>query len=356
MKNRSKSPLIFTRGLYYTGSSAGSEKILSQIDEFAAAGINTVVFDAKDVTGYVNYNSHVPDVVELKTASRYSIDDVDKLIRELKSRNIYVIARVACFRDQLVARAQPEWAIHSRRTGKIWHEGEGEIWCDPSNREMQDYNLQIAIELAEKGVDEVQFDYIRFPTAKDIDDARFAWSAGVTSNEHCIEQFLERAYKEISSRNVNFSIDVFGIVAWGHERDIRVTGQRIELLSKWCDVISPMLYPSHFSDNFDGYAKPGDNPYYFINEGCKKFMQKSGKAQIRPWLQAFGWRVSNYTPDYIIEQIRGSNDASACGYLFWNAGNNYENVLKALKEIRSQKEAITFSGRREKRICVKTVL
>jgi hypothetical protein len=348
MRNRSKSPLIFTRGLYYTGPSAGSEKILSQMANYEAAGINTIVFDAKDVTGYVNYNSNVPDVLELKTSSHRSIDDIDKLIRELKSRNIYVIARLACFRDQLVAKTQPEWAIHSKRTGKIWNEGVGEIWCDPTNTQMQDYNLQMAIELADKGVDEIQFDYIRFPTSKEIVDARFAWSDGVTTNERCIEQFLARAYKEISSRNVNFSVDVFGIVAWGHEKDIEMTGQRIELMSKWCDAISPMLYPSHFSDNFDGYAKPGDNPYYFINEGCKKFQAKAGKVAIRPWLQAFGWRVSNYSSDYIREQIRGSNDASARGYLFWNAGNNYDIVFKALKEIRESKGALTLSDKKAK--------
>ena len=348
MRNRAKSPLIFTRGLYYTGPSAGSDKILKQMENYDKAGINTVVFDAKDVTGYVNYNSSVPDVLELKTSSHRSIEDIDKLIRELKSRNIYVIARIACFRDQLLAKAQPEWAIHSKRTGGLWNENTGEIWCDPTNIRLQDYNLQMAIELADKGVDEIQFDYIRFPTSGELSDARFAWSEGVTTNEKCIERFLSRAYKEISSRNVNLSIDVFGIVAWGHEKDIEKTGQRITLLSKWCDVISPMLYPSHFSDNFDGYAKPGDNPYYFINEGCKKFMAQSGKAAIRPWLQAFGWRVSNYSPDYIREQVRASNDAAAKGYLFWNAGNNYDYVFKALREMRPGRSEISLNDKKTK--------
>ena len=209
---------------------------------------------------------------------------------------------------------------------------------------MQDYNLQLAIELAEKGVDEIQFDYIRFPTAGDFRDAQFAYSSGVKPNETYIEQYLERAYKEISARNVNFSIDVFGIVAWGHEGDIKKTGQRIELLAKYCDVISPMLYPSHFNDNFDGYAKPGDAPYYFINTGCRKFQEQAGKTPIRPWLQAFGWRVSNYNQAYISEQIRASNDAAACGYLFWNAGNNYDIVLKALKDIRVRNKDISYSA------------
>jgi hypothetical protein len=334
MRNRMKSSIIVTRGLYYTGSQAGSEKLLSQIDMIADSGINTIVFDAKDVSGIVNYNSRIPEVNELGTNSKRTIDDIDKFIRAFKAHNIYVIARVAIFRDQMLSQKAPEYAIRSKSTGKVWNEGTNEVWCDPSNRDTQDYNLAIAAELAEKGVDEIQFDYIRFPTSGNLGDARFAWSFGVMQRDKCIEQFLERAHQEISSRNTNFSIDVFGIVAWGHEPDIMKTGQRIELLSKYCDVISPMLYPSHFSDNFDGYPRPGDEPYYFINTGCKKFQARAGTTPIRPWLQAFGWRVSNYNPQYIIDQIRGSNDARALGYLFWNASNNYDTVFKALKEIK----------------------
>jgi hypothetical protein len=345
-RNRMKSPIIITRGLYYTGSQAGSEKLLSQIDAISDSGINTIVFDAKDVSGIVNYNSRIPEINELGTNSKRTIDDIDKFIRAFKSHNMYVIARIAIFRDHLLTKKAPEYAIRSKTTGKLWNEGTSEVWCDPTNRDTQDYNLAIAAELAEKGVDEIQFDYIRFPTSGNLGDARFAWSFGAMQKDKCIEHFLERAQREISSRNTNFSIDVFGIVAWGHEPDIQKTGQRIELLSKYCDVISPMLYPSHFSDNFDGYSRPGDEPYYFINTGCKKFQERSGSTPIRPWLQAFGWRVSNYNSQYIIDQIKASNDARARGYLFWNASNNYDTVFRALKEIKeSSRNKISRSER-----------
>jgi hypothetical protein len=348
MKNRYKSPLIFTRGLYYTGSSAGNEKIIASIPSLIKAGVNTIVFDAKDVTGIVNYNSHIPDVVEFGTNQKHAITDIDKLIRVLKKNNIYVIARVAIFRDILLAKKMPSYAIHSKRTGAIWNERESEIWCDPTNRDVQDYNLQIAVELANKGVDEIQFDYIRFPTAGDLSDARFAWSYGVMNKDKCIEQFLSRAHHEMASRNVNFSIDVFGVVAWGYEGDIEKTGQRIELLSKYCDVISPMLYPSHFNDHFDGYAKPGDAPYYFIYTGCQKFRARAGTTPIRPWLQAFGWRVSNYNAQYILEQMRASDDARSAGYLFWNAANSYDTVIEALREQSSARKPVPITRTDEK--------
>jgi hypothetical protein len=149
-------------------------------------------------------------------------------------------------------------------------------------------------------------------------------------NEKVISQFLSRAYAELSRRNTNLSIDIFGVVAWGKETDIRSTGQRIELLAASCDVISPMLYPSHFSDNFDGYENPGDNPYYFIRTGCERVGALARGRPVRPWLQAFRWRTSSYDENYILEQMRAADDAGAKGYLFWNASNNYEVVQAAL--------------------------
>jgi hypothetical protein len=149
-----------------------------------------------------------------------------------------------------------------------------------------------------------------------------------------ITHFLKRAHAVIAKRNARLSIDIFGVVAWGKSVDIDSTGQRIELLARHCDVISPMLYPSHFNDDFDGYAKPGDNPYYFIYSGCQKVIGLAGKtAVVRPWLQAFRWRVSHYNRQYILTQIKATNDSGAKGYLFWNASNDYNTVLHALEEM-----------------------
>jgi hypothetical protein len=327
-RRTSKAPVIFTRGLYFSGGTAGSEKGLLTLERFIPLGINALVFDARDVTGIVNYRSNVPAVLELDTHDKHPIDDIDKLIRWLKERRVYTIARVAVFRDDLLYKRRPMWAIRSKRTGGRWGEG-GEHWCDPTNRGVQDYAIALAVELADKGVDEVQFDYIRFPTTGDLGDAVYAYDFGRMSREQTIARFLERAHAELSKRNTRLSIDIFGVVAWGKEVDIDATGQRIQLLAPHCDVISPMLYPSHFNDEFDGYANPGDNPYYFIFNGCKKVGALAGRTAIRPWLQAFRWRVSNYGPGYIREQVKASDDSGANGYLFWNAGNSYEEVYDA---------------------------
>ncbi len=233
------------------------------------------------------------------------------------------------FHDHVLYRKNPHFAIRGH-DGKHWNSGSGELWCDPTNRHVQDYSIELAEELADMGVDEIQFDYIRFPTTRSLSTAALAHHFGVMSTEQTITDFLKRAHERISAKNTRLSIDIFGIVAWGKNVDIRSTGQRIELLAKHCDAISPMLYPSHFNNDFDGFSRPGDNPYHFIYHGCKKVAALAGGTVIRPWLQAFKWRVSNYDEQYIIDQVRASNDAGAYGYLFWNAANNYDMVYRVL--------------------------
>ena len=149
---------------------------------------------------------------------------------------------------------------------------------------------------------------------------------------------MKSLQKEISSRNCKLSIDIFGVVAWGKNIDIKKTGQRIELLYKYCDIISPMLYPSHFDDNFINEADPQTNPYYFIFQGVKKVINLSkNRVIVRPWLQAFKWRVRNYNTDYILKQIKAANDSGGYGYLFWNASNRYGLVFETLKRLKSIK-------------------
>jgi len=343
IKRRRKPEIKYIRGLYFTGNSVGSEMIWHTIRKYRDIGINAIVFDAKDITGIVNYFSYIPDVREYNVHEKRTIDDIDKLIRILREINIYTIARISVFRDQLICKRNPNFAIRSKSSGGIWNARSKELWCDPTNKFVQDYNIALAIELAERGVDEIQFDYIRFPTVGDLRDAGYKYHFGEMSNEDTISLFLKRAYNEISKRNTLLSIDIFGVVAWGKMVDIRKTGQKVELLSRYCDIISPMLYPSHFADNFDGFEKPGDNPYYFIYNGCKRLGALSGGKTIRPWIQAFKWRTTSYDEAYILEQIKACENAGTFGYMFWNSKNKYEMVYKALSRLAYKSGSRGFS-------------
>ena len=330
LRNTKKSKIINAKGLYLTASAAGRDSIIPTVDKFRSKGINTIVFDIKDVEGTLSFSSSNPLAKQLGLDKRKTISNMSKLIIELKKRNIYTIARIACFRDHIVAKMRPDLAVKSRSTGRIWNESSNELWLDPTNKYTQEYITNLAIEVSEYGVDEIQLDYIRFPTASNLGDAVFAWHFGKMKKEEAITFFLKKIYTEMTLRNTNLSIDIFGVVAWGFEGDIDKTGQRISLLAKYCDVISPMLYPSHFNDNFDGFRNPGDNPYYFIQKGVELVKKDAGTTFVRPWLQAFGWRVSSYDEKYIIEQTSASDKAGAAGYLFWNASSNYDKVYNAL--------------------------
>ncbi len=340
VKNHTIPGPITARGLYFSGTSVGNNTILKNLERYRELGINTIVFDVKDVTGVVNYDSRVPEAREFDTHEKRAIDNMGKFIRILKENRFYTVARIAVFQDHLLRKKNPKLAIRSKHSGGVWNADSKEKWCDPTNIKVQDYNINLALELADMGVDEIQFDYIRFPTTGNLSDADYKYDFGVMTRDEAITHFLKRAYRAISSRNARLSIDIFGVVAWGKVIDINSTGQRIELLASNCDVISPMLYPSHFNDDFDGYARPGDNPYYFIYSGCRKVISLAGKKTIvRPWLQAFRWRVSHYNIQYILTQIKATNDSGAKGYLFWNAANDYDTVLRALEDMNGAKPA-----------------
>jgi len=138
---------------------------------------------------------------------------------------------------------------------------------------------------------------------------------------------------------VLLSLDVFGVMAWQRPVDLSHTGQDIVGMAKYCDVLSPMIYPSHFF-GMDGYARPGDAPEHFIGESMARFklITKDGNAVIRPWLQAFRWKTKTYSPEYIETQVRVSKEKGGVGFLFWNAGNDYSKPYTAMPLMRGAKE------------------
>jgi hypothetical protein len=176
------------------------------------------------------------------------------------------------------------------------------------------------------GVDEIQFDYIRYPAQGRIKEIRLGYDPQTKPKHTVITAFLERAAHELHARNKLVSIDVYGVIAWQQRIDEVITGQRVQDLARHSDIICPMVYPSHFFPPFDGYQHPADEPYYFVSQGVRrlaKLTQGTG-VTIRPWLQAFPWRVARYGPGYVRTQIQAARDEKAVGYMLWNAGNQYD--------------------------------
>jgi hypothetical protein len=215
---------------------------------------------------------------------------------------------------------------------QAWKENGKQVWADSSNKEVQDYNLALAKYVAQSGVDEIQFDYVRFPAEGNQADAQFAFQKDPKLHrDDVIAAFLDRAYSELHPMGVLVSIDVFGVMAWQRQVDLNHTGQDIVKMAKHCDVVSPMIYPSHFF-GMDGYEHPGDAPEHFISVSMDRFVKVTAGSGvvIRPWLQAFHWRTKTYSPEYILTQVRTSNQHGGIGFLFWNAANDYSKPFAAM--------------------------
>src|ERR1017187_6822003 len=349
------------RAIYLTGVMAGSDHGERIIRHWREVGGNAVVFDIKDSDGIVNIAFDHP----LASGQRHYISDLPKFVHFLHSENMHAIARIAVFRDEHLVASHPELAVKSRSTGQPWRENGKLVWTDPSNPKVQDYDIALAKFVAQAGVDEVQYDYVRFPAEGDQKDAAFNYqtdrpehncrdgacpvspTAGSPSDRpktkdvqrsEVIADFLQRAYAEIHPTGVLFSLDVFGVMAWQRPVDLAHTGQDIVAMAKHCAVLSPMIYPSHFF-GMDGIAHPGDAPEHFIGESMDRFklITKDSGVVIRPWLQAFAWRTKTYSPKYVEVQVEVAKQKGGIGFLFWNANNDYSKPYTAMPEMRGAK-------------------
>ena len=324
------------RAIYLTGLMAGSDHGLRIIHRWRELGGNAVVFDVKDSDGSVN----IPFDNPLAGAHHVTIHDLPKFTHFLHSQGMHAIARVAIFRDERLVVAHPELAVQSHRTGNPWRENGKLVWTDPSQPKVQEYDIALAKKAAQSGADEIQFDYVRFPAEGDQKDASFAFQTAHPDwhRSDVIADFLKHAYAELHPTGVLLSLDVFGVMAWQRPVDLAHTGQDIVKMAQYCDVLSPMIYPSHFF-GMDGYEHPGDAPEHFIGESMDRFqlITKGSGVVIRPWLQAFHWRTKTYSPKYIETQVLTAKNKGGIGFLFWNANNDYSKPYAAMPEMAAAK-------------------
>jgi hypothetical protein len=320
------------RAIYLTGSTAGSAKGIQLIRRWHESGGNAVVFDIKDSDGTINVPFEHPLARKIKN---YPISNLPKFVRYLHSLDMHVIARQALFRDDNIAKNHGSLAVQSRSLHQPWRENGKLVWADSSNPQVQDYNIALAKYVAASGADEIQFDYVRFPAEGNQADAQFVFQKDPkVQRADVIANFLARAYNELHPSGVLLSLDVFGVMAWQRQVDLRHTGQDIVKMAQHCDVLSPMIYPSHFF-GMDNYKLPGDAPEHFISISMDRFEKVTAGSGVvlRPWLQAFRWRTKTYSPEYILKQVSTSKQHNGDGFLFWNAANDYSKPFAAMPVI-----------------------
>ncbi len=312
------------RAVYMSSWIASSSNLRSKIVELAkTTEINAIVIDIKDSTGKVSFSIDNPLINELGSTEN-RIRDIDEFINELHSHNIYVIGRISVFQDPYLTHEKPEWAITRKSDGAIWKDRKGLSFLSPAKPEVWDYITTLAIESYKIGFDEINFDYIRFPSDGNIADIQYPDPS--LSKADYIENFFKHLDQVVrKENNIPTSADLFGMVTTAND-DLGI-GQVLERAIPYFDAIAPMIYPSHYPKNFQGYANPASNPGSIITiamEGGNAKAVAMGKtsAVFRPWLQDFNMGA-NYGPTEIRAQINALAKLGIHSYMMWDPANTY---------------------------------
>jgi len=315
------------RAAYLTYYGVADKGIRDRVLELVArTELNAVVIDVKGDRGLIPYRTAVPLALEAGAQGPVIIKDFDGLMASLKARNVYTIARIVTFKDNVLAQRHPEWAVIDTRTGKPWLDNEKLAWVDPFREEVWDYAIAVAKEAVAKGFDEVQFDYLRFPTDGKLSAAKYSQPNNAQTRLPTIARFLAKARRELGPTGAFLAADVFGYTAFNdNDTDI---GQRVEELAVHLDYICPMVYPSGYHRGIPGVRNPVAQPYEIVKESVRLTRKRSapGTVQVRPWLQdfrdyAFDRRI--FGVNEIRAQIRGARDGGAVGFMLWNPKNGY---------------------------------
>jgi len=311
------------KGLYLSFYGIGDRKLREDaLDLLRETELNTLVIDMKGDRAMIPCRSSIPLATEIGAQKIITVKDMSGLIHSFKNEGIYTIARIVVFKDNLLANHRPDLAVKDLQ-GRIWHDREGLAWVDPFKEEVWEYNIQIAVEAAQQGFDEIQFDYVRFPDALPV---QFSMPNTMENRVKAISGFLMEARKRLSPHNVFLSADIFGYVCW-NLNDTSI-GQTLESVAPHLDYLSPMLYPSGFQYGIPGYRTPTAHPFEIVYLTLKKAQERTGlsPSRFRPWLQAFrdyAFDRRFFEEREIREQIEGVERFGSHGWLLWNPQNIY---------------------------------
>src|SRR3989344_6528264 len=297
------------KAVYVTSCSASRKDYIDYLINLAKnTEINSVVIDIKDWSGVIAYDTAVPEA-ERYGAESTRIKNIEEFIQKLRDEDIYVIGRIAVFQDPILAKARPNIAVQSRSEMSfssvyflsslvssfsslaLWLDRLGLEWIDPTSQENWNYNAAIARDAISRGFNEINFDYVRFPSDGDLKDMVFPIWDGKTEKHLVIKEFFKYLKEQLP--DAKLSVDLFGLSCSSLD-DLGV-GQVIEDAFPYFDYVSPMIYPSHYAPGFLGFENPAEHPYEVVNYSMKRESQRlsvfkesnESNAQIRPWLQDF---------------------------------------------------------------------
>lgn len=306
---------------WVAGTPSFREKLVKIMDE---TEINTVVIDIKDYTGKVSFKIDREPFIEMNSTEN-RISDVKEFIERLHKKNIYVIGRVSVFQDPHLVSIWPEEAVKKSSDKTLpWKDHKGISWMDAGSTKVWEYTVDLAKVSHEYGFDEINFDYIRFPSDGNMKDIYFPHSEGKIKHE-VMKSFFEYLNENLKDEDVKISADIFGMTTTNTD-DLGI-GQVLEDALSNFDYVAPMVYPSHFPNNWAGLAKPAEKPYDVIYKSMGKAVERAKALgvdphKLRPWLQDFDLGA-NYTKEMVEAQIKATYDVGLNSWMLWDPKNIY---------------------------------
>lgn len=336
------------KAIYMTGCVAGTPSFRAGlVDLIEKTEINSVVIDVKDSTGTLSYISKNPELKDALSPRCYA-PDMEQFVDSLHKKGVYVIARIAVFQDPYLVKIRPDLAIKRASDGGVWKDYKGLNFTDPGAKDVWDHIILVAKEVYNVGFDELNFDYIRFPSDGNMKDIVFPWS-GNRPKPEVLRDFFAYLHKSLKNTGAILSADLFGMTTTNTD-DLNI-GQVLEYALPYFDFIAPMVYPSHYPRNFMGFANPAEKPYEVIkfsmgsavkrtiatttsvvmigqdpiSTSTKPFLyskKASDANKMRPWLQDFNLGAT-YDAEMVRKQIQATYDSGLNSWMLWNAGNRY---------------------------------
>ncbi len=314
------------RAVYMTSWVAGTasirEPLINLIDQ---TELNAVVIDVKDYTGVISFTATSTAVAKYESMSG-RIPNIEELIKRLHDKNIYVIARISVFQDSHLSKTRPDLAVIRASDGGVWKDRKGVSWLDQGSREVWDYTVAVAKLSEQVGFDELNFDYIRFPSDGNMQDISYRfYKANEQTKPEALEAFFKYLDEQLSDIKIPISADLFGMTTTNND-DLGI-GQVWQRALPHFDYLAPMIYPSHYPPTFNGFANPAEHPYEIIKLATQGAIDKtlaasSTVAKIRPWLQDFDLGA-DYTPAMIKAQKQALYDLGINSWMIWDPSNKY---------------------------------
>jgi len=312
------------KGLYMTACVASVPSLRAKLSElFVSTEINSVVIDIKDYSGTISIPT---ENKELRTNTKIGcyVSDIKDFIASLHDKGVYVIGRITVFQDPYYSKLHPELAVKRASDGAVWKDHKGLSFIDVSAKPYWKYISDLGHEAIALGFDELNFDYIRFPSDGDMTNISYPWS-GKLEKKEALRLFFGYLKKQFRDTGVKLSADLFGMTTTNTD-DLNI-GQYLEYTLPYFDYLSPMVYPSHYPAGHAGYKNPSQYPYEVINRALKGAILKTTPSgenikKIRPWLQDFDMGAV-YTKEMVQAQIKAVYDNGLNSWMLWDPSNKY---------------------------------